>query len=75
MYYNKEELTCRKLMNLKGLLHFVHKALKFEMTSLFPNVIRLLSRIVDETLEITSNQIVNTGTCPFELSYTRLSLI
>ena len=52
--YNKEELTRKKLMNRKGLLHFVYKKLKFGMTSLFPYVIRLLSRIIDKNLEITS---------------------
>ena len=52
--YNKEELTRKKLMNRNGLLHFVYKKLKFGMTSLFPYVIRLPSRIIDKNLEITS---------------------
>ena len=49
--YNKEELTWKKLMNFKGILHFLYKALKFGMTSLFPYVIRLLSRIIDKNLD------------------------
>ena len=41
------------------LSYFVYKALKFGITSLFPYVIRLLSRIIGKNVDITSNQFLS----------------